>query len=253
MKRYRIRPVVLSRAWADKGAMTYLIYHGEQIVRPYVFWIIEGAGKKIIVDTAIHAEQYRGHHPGFRNLPIEHCLTFEEGLSKASLQPDDLDMVIQTHLHFDHCFNTSRCKNAKVVVQEDELEFAKAPHPMFANMYSESLLQGLKFEPIRGRKEILPGIEVIPVPGHTPGCQAVSVETEAGRAVIAGFCCIKENFFPSEDIQERVSPFAGYPIIVPGIHFDVMQAYESVLKAKELADIVLPLHEPEIMNMEGIP
>lgn len=233
--------------------MTYLIYHGEQIVRPYVFWIIEGAGKKIIVDTAIHAEQYRGHHPGFRNLPIEHCLTFEEGLSKASLQPDDLDMVIQTHLHFDHCFNTSRCKNAKVVVQEDELEFAKAPHPMFANMYSESLLQGLKFEPIRGRKEILPGIEVIPVPGHTPGCQAVSVETEAGRAVIAGFCCIKENFFPSEDIQERVSPFAGYPIIVPGIHFDVMQAYESVLKAKELADIVLPLHEPEIMNMEGIP
>lgn len=253
MKRYRIRPVVLSRAWADKGAMTYLIYHGEQIVRPYVFWIIEGAGKKIIVDTAIHAEQYRGHHPGFRNLPIEHCLTFEEGLSKASLQPDDLDMVIQTHLHFDHCFNTSRCKNAKVVVQEDELEFAKAPHPMFANMYSESLLKGLKFEPIRGRKEILPGIEVIPVPGHTPGCQAVSVETEAGRAVIAGFCCIKENFFPSEDIQERVSPFAGYPIIVPGIHFDVMQAYESVLKAKELADIVLPLHEPEIMNMEGIP
>lgn len=253
MKRYRIRPVVLSRAWADKGAMTYLIYHGEQIVRPYVFWIIEGAGKKIIVDTAIHAEQYRGHHPGFRNLPIEHCLTFEEGLSKASIRPDDVDLVIQTHLHFDHCFNTSRCKNAKVVVQEDELEFAKAPHPMFANMYSESLLQGLKFEPIRGRKEILPGIEVIPVPGHTPGCQAVSVETEAGRAVIAGFCCIKENFFPSEDIQERVFPFAGYPIIVPGIHFDVMQAYESVLKVKELADIVLPLHEPEIMNMEGIP
>ena len=75
------------------------------------------------------------------------------------------------------------------------------------------------------------------------------METEAGRAVIAGFCCIKENFFPSEDIQERVSPFAGYPIIVPGIHFDVMQAYESVLKVKELADIVLPLHEPEIMNM----
>jgi len=223
------------------------------IWRPYIFWIIEGAGQNIIVDTGIHAEDYKRYHPGFRNLPIEHCLTFEEGLSKASIRPDDVDLVIQTHLHFDHCFNTSRCKNAKVVVQEDELEFAKAPHPMFANMYSESLLQGLEFEPIRGRKEILPGIEVIPVPGHTPGCQAVSVETEAGCAVIAGFCCIKENFFPSEDIQERVSPFAGYPIIVPGIHFDVMQAYESVLKVKELADIVLPLHEPEIMNMEVIP
>lgn len=253
MKQYRIRPVILSKAWADKGAMTYLIYHGEQIVRPYIFWIIEGAGQKIIVDTAIHAEQYRGYHPGFQNYQIEHLLTFEEGLSKALLQPDDVDIIIQTHLHFDHCYNTSQCKNARVVVQESELEFAKDPHPIFANMYSEFLLKDLKFEPIRGRREILPGIEVIPVPGHTPGCQAVSVETKVGRAVIAGFCCIKENFFPGEEIQERISPFAGYPIIVPGIHFDTVQAYESVLKIKELADIVLPLHEPEIMNIESIP
>lgn len=253
MKQYKIYPVVLSRALADKGAMTYLIYHGEQIVRPYIFWIIEGAEQKIIVDTAIHAEQYKGYHPGFKNYQIEHLLSFEEGLSKASLQPDDIDIVIQTHLHFDHCYNTAQCSNARVVVQENELEFAKDPHPVFANMYSESLLKDLKFEVITGRREILPGIEVIPVPGHTPGCQAVSVETKAGLAVIAGFCCIKENFFPSENIQERISPFAGYPIIAPGIHFDVVQAYESVLKVKKLADIVLPLHEPEIMNIEGIP
>ena len=162
-------------------------------------------------------------------------------------------MVIQTHLHFDYCYNTSLCKNAMVVVQEIELEFAKSPHPIFANMYSKALLAGLKFEPIQGLKELFPGVEVIPGPGHAPGCQAVSVETEAGRAVITGFCCIKENFFPSEDIQQRVSHFAGYPIIIPGIHFDAARAYESMLKVKQLADIVLPLHEPEILHMESIP
>ena len=253
MINYRIRPVVLSTAWADKGAMTYLIYHGEQIMRPYVFWVIEGAGRKIIVDTAIHAEQYRRYHQGFSNYDIKHLITFEEGLAKASLRPDDVEMIIQTHLHFDHCYNTSLCKNARVLVQEAELKFAKAPHPIFANMYSKVLLEGLKFEPVQGPKELFPGIEVIPVPGHTPGCQAVSVNTKAGRAVIAGFCCVKENFFPSGDIQQRVSPFAGSPIIIPGIHFDAALAYESILKVKELADIVLPLHEPEILHMESIP
>lgn len=253
MKTYRIRPITLSRAWADKGAMTYLIYHGEKIWRPYLFWIIEGTEQNIIVDSAIHAEDYKSYHPGFRDYSIEHLLTFEEGLSKASLQPNEIDLVIQTHLHFDHCYNTSRCKNASILVQEDELVFARNHHPLFSSMYSESLLGGLNFEPIRGRKEIFPGIEVIPVPGHTPGCQAVAINTEFGWAVITGFCCIRENFFPAEDIQERVSPFAGYPIVIPGIHFDAFKAYESMIEIKELADIVLPVHEPEIMNVETIP
>jgi N-acyl homoserine lactone hydrolase len=253
MSRYRIRPVTLSRVLAEKGIMTFLSYYGEKIWRPYTFWIIEGADKNILVDTAIHAEDYKRYHTGFRNLPIEHRLSFEEGLSKASLKPDDIDLVIQTHLHFDHCYNTSKCKKANVLVQEEELRFAKKPHPVFSTMYSKSLLQGLKFETIRGRKKILPGIEVIPVPGHTPGCQAVAIETKAGRAIITGFCCIKENFDPPEDIKERVSPLAGYPLIIPGIHFDAYMAYESLRKIKRLADILLPVHEPELMNIEMIP
>jgi hypothetical protein len=97
MSRYRIRPVTLSRVLSEKGIMTFLSYYGEKIWRPYPFWIIEGAGKNIFVDTAIHAEDDKCYHPGFKNLPIEHLLSFEEGLSKASLKPDDIDLVIQTH------------------------------------------------------------------------------------------------------------------------------------------------------------
>ena len=253
MGNLRIRPVTLSRVQADKGVMTYLTYYGEKIWRPYIFWIIEGAGQNILVDTAIHASQYQSYHPGFRDLPLEHMSTFEEALSRVSLRPEDIDLVIQTHLHFDHCFNTSKCSNARVLVQEEELAFARDPHPLFSILYAESLFEDLNFEVIRGPKEILPGIEVIPVPGHTPGCQAVCIETEVGRAVITGFCCIKENFFPPEDIRERVSPFAGYPIMIPGIHFNAAQAYESVQKIKELADVVIPNHEPELMDIETIP
>jgi N-acyl homoserine lactone hydrolase len=249
----RIRPVTLSRVQAEKGVMTYQAYYGQKIWRPYVFWIIEGAGKNILVDTAAEAEQYRGYHPGFKALPIEHLLSFEEALSKVSLRPEDIDLVIQTHLHFDHCFNTYRCKNARVLVQEAELAFAMNPHPIFSLLYSRDILAGVEFETIHGYHEPFPGIALIPVPGHTPGCQAVSVDTEAGKAVISGFCCVKENFFPPRDIQERVSPFAGYPIMIPGIHYDAIKAYESVQKIKEIADIVIPNHEPALMDVEIIP
>ncbi len=253
MRKLRIRPITLARARAEKGLMTFLTHYGEKIWRPYIFWVIEGTGRNVLVDTAIHAENYRNYHPGFRDYAIEPLMTFEEGLAKASLKPDDIDIVIQTHLHFDHCYNTSKCKKAKVLVQEEELRFAKKPHPVFSTMYSKSLLQGINFESIQGHKKILPGIEVIPVPGHTPGCQAVAIETKAGRAIITGFCCIRENFYPPEDIKERVSPIAGYPLIIPGIHFDASLAYESLRKIKRLADILLPVHEPELMNVEIIP
>jgi N-acyl homoserine lactone hydrolase len=249
----RIRPITLSRVQAEKGVMTFLAYYGQKIWRPYTFWVIEGAGKNILVDTAAEADQYRGYHPGFKALPIEHLLSFEEALSKLSLKPDDIDLVVQTHLHFDHCFNTRLCKKAKVLVQEAELEFAMNPHPLFSLLYSRDLLDGIQFEPVFGDHELLPGIELIPVPGHTPGCQAVSVDTEAGKAVISGFCCVKENFFPADDIRERVSPFAGYPIMIPGIHYDAIKAYESVQKVKDIADIIIPNHEPELMDMEIIP
>ena len=249
----RIRPVTLSRVQGEKGVMTFLAYYGQKIWRPYTFWVIEGAGKNILVDTGAEADQYRGYHPGFKALPIEHLLSFEEALSKVSLKPEDIDLVVQTHLHFDHCFNTRRCVNARVIVQETELEFATNPHPLFSLLYSRELLDGLQFEPVGGYHELLPGIELIPVPGHSPGCQAVSVDTEAGKAVISGFCCVKENFFPPDDIHERVSPFAGYPVMIPGIHYDAIKAYESVQKVKEIADIIIPNHEPDLMDVELIP
>ena len=55
------------------------------------------------------------------------------------------------------------------------------------------------------------------------------------------------------DIKETVSPFAGYPIIIPGIDCNASLEYESLVKIKDLADIVLPVHEPELMNVNTIP
>jgi glyoxylase-like metal-dependent hydrolase (beta-lactamase superfamily II) len=140
-----------------------------------------------------------------------------------------------------------------VYVQKNELEFALNPHPIFEILYPRDIIKNLAFEVIDGEQTILPGIAVMPVPGHTPGGQAVIVDTAEGKAVISGFCSIAENFYPPEDVKETMTPFASYPVIAPGIHTDLFQAYESVLRVKQIADIIIPMHDPDMAERDHIP
>jgi glyoxylase-like metal-dependent hydrolase (beta-lactamase superfamily II) len=156
-------------------------------------------------------------------------------------------MVIQTHLQWDHAGNTHKCRNAKVVVQKDELEFAFNPNPILAPTYATYLLKGLNYEVVDGYHEIEPGIDLIPSPGHTPGCQSVSVNTEKGRAIIAGFCCVKANFEPPEDMK----PFI--PVVPCGTHTDPMVSLKSAIQFKEMADIMIPSHDYSLVDVESIP
>jgi len=245
---YRIIPLVLLKYTSEQGVMTYLMHYGQMILRPYVMWVIEGGSKKILVDTAIERKDYMSYHPDFKSLSMDNLMGFEDALASVHLRPEEIDLVIQTHLHFDHCYNTRKCRNAKVVVQKDELEMAQAPLALFKNLYRQALLDGLDYEVVQGDCCLTKGIELIHVPGHSPGGQAVSVQTASGKAVISGFCSTLENFYP-----EKTNPFIGHPVILPGILMDAVKAYESILKIKEKADLILPLHDPGVLQMKTIP
>jgi N-acyl homoserine lactone hydrolase len=245
---YTIKPLVLAKYVAEKGYMTFLSGYGSPILRPFIMWCIEGAREKIIVDTAIEAEDYRNYDPKFKGLELIHVMTFEQALESVNMTPDDVDLVIQTHLHFDHCYNTRKCKNAKVIVQKDELDFAGNPAP-FEGIYRKELYEGLDIEVIDGDAQIFEGIDIISTPGHSAGGQSVCVQTEKGRAVIPGICSIRENYYP-----ENPHPMAGGgEVILPGIMLDALKTYNSMKKIKQIADIILPLHEPEIINIKSIP
>ncbi len=238
-----IKPLIISNIGLNKSLMTYFMNFDQNIMMPVVSWYVRAGDKDVLIDTGASAETIKKYWHG----EAEDVQSFEDALAKIGKKPEDIDYVIQTHLHFDHCANTEKCKNAKVIVQKKELEFAYSPHPLFAPIYDKEFYKNLKFITVEGDVEVLPGIKVIYAPGHTPGTQAVAIETDAGLAVISGFCAINAVFEPPEEIK------AAWPVITPGIHCDALAAFDSALKVKGIADILIPQHEIEFAKRESIP
>jgi len=238
-----IYPIVVSTMDIDKSLLTYFENFGTPITVPVVAWYVNADGKDVLIDTASSKEVNDACWWG----GSEHVQTFEEGLGKLGKKPEDIDYLIITHLHFDHCAEAGKCKNAKVIVQEEELRFAYSPHATCARMYPKELFVDLKFNVVNGEKEIVPGIRVIPAPGHSPGTQAVGIETDKGLAVITGFCASNANFEVPDEKKVVM------PVLPPGIHCDMMQSFDSALKIKGMADILIPVHEDTFAYAERIP
>jgi glyoxylase-like metal-dependent hydrolase (beta-lactamase superfamily II) len=112
-------------------------------------------------------------------------------LSAAGVAPEDIDIVINTHLHFDHCgWNTIRSKDGKIVptfprakyyAPEGEWQYARKPSERDAISYIpenyDPLVESGQMTLLRGGEEIAPGISVKTFPGHTAHLQAVIVES----------------------------------------------------------------------------
>lgn len=237
MSKYVIHPLVVGINETDQGIMTYQKGYGKRIYLPIYVFYLEGGDQKILVDTGMEEFMVPPGAAEDTNLKI---MEFEEALATVNLKPEDVDIVIQTHLHNDHCENTYKCTNAKVYVQQAELDFFKSPHPLDHRYYSD-LLDESEVVTVEGDREIAPGIRVILTPGHTPGGQSVAVETDRGTAVITGFCCNAENF-----------PSVG-PAVTPGVHINAIEAYESAQRVRELADILIPIHDVEMGRSGKIP
>src|SRR4030042_3864749 len=245
---YKIHPIVMGTKAFDKGMMTYQHDYGKPYTIPIYCWYIEGSDKKILVDTGEMAPMKSSEREEAIGGKI---YTFEEGLSRWGLQPEDIDIVIHTHLHNDHCENDDKCKNAIFYVHEKELERIHNPHPLDFR-YNEDFIMDVEkngqIKTIIGDAEILHGIRVIHTPAHTEGGLTVIIDTSQGKALITGFCLIMENFNPTHRIKAM-----EMEVIPPGTHVNVYEAYDIVMKVKDMADILLPLHEPQFASIDTIP
>jgi N-acyl homoserine lactone hydrolase len=176
--------------------------------------------------------------------------TFETGLSRYGLSPEDIDIVIHTHLHNDHCENDYKCTKARFYIHQKELDTIKNYHPLdfrYVEDFIYEIEENNQIEIVTEDLEVLPGITLIHTPIHTPGGMTVFIQTQKGKAAINGFCVIKENFDPPAQIKAM-----EMEVIPPGTNINSYEAYDTMLKVRDMADIILPLHEPEFASVESI-
>ena len=246
MAQHVVRPIPLERSKGVTYKFTYLVGFGSPEDRAAYAWYIEGPGEKILVDTGCDIE---GLTPSPAMFPLDsdymQIQKLDEALAKVQLKPEDIDIVILTHMHEDHVQLARSYPNARFIVQKAELEAARNPHPLQQWTYLNDSWDDIKFDVVEGDQEITDGVSVVLTPGHSAGAQSIVVDTAEGKAVITGFCSIDRNFYPPEGVPT--------PVIAPGILLDIQQAYDSVLKVKEMADIIIPIHDIKFLGMDSVP
>ncbi len=247
MSTYRIHPIVVGTKIFDKGMMTYQHDYGTPYTIAIYSWYLEGGDKKILIDTGeMHPVQSADRERAIGGK----IHTFEQGLAKFGLTPEDIDIVIHTHLHADHCENDYKCTGARFFIHEKELRAIKDPHPLDFRYVEDFILEieaNNQIERVKQDQEIVPGIQVMHTPIHTPGGMTVLVETSRGKAAITGFCVIGENFDPPPRVRAM-----EMEVIPPGTHINSYEAYDIMIKVRDSADIVLPLHEPGFAGTDTI-
>jgi glyoxylase-like metal-dependent hydrolase (beta-lactamase superfamily II) len=151
--------------------------------------IVEAAGKRVLVETG-NGDKFS---PKLKEIyGIDHDRSIEHALREVGLSPDDIDFVVMTHMHFDHSGGTTRFstsgsglapvfRRARHVVQRKEWKDAVKPNERNRASYLQENVAplaeggGERLWLVDGDTEIVPGVRVIPTPGHTAGHQSVLI------------------------------------------------------------------------------
>jgi glyoxylase-like metal-dependent hydrolase (beta-lactamase superfamily II) len=201
---------------------------------PLICWYIEGSDKRILVDTG-GEDPSKAHHR-WQPYRREKDQSIESALKKVGVRCEDIDIVIITHLHWDHSGSNDLFPRAKIIVQEEELETARSPFPSTTHAYIRRVIDNVDYTVISGDKEVARGVNVLLTPGHTYGLQGVLVEGEKRRIFIAG------------DTLPLFANFEQDPPGISNIFVDLRKYYESLDKIARLSAFILPGHDPRVFE-----
>jgi glyoxylase-like metal-dependent hydrolase (beta-lactamase superfamily II) len=194
--------------------------------------LVRAAGKTIVVETGNGTKW----DPKLRNIyGIQDGDPLRDSLARVGVAADKVDMVINTHLHFDHAGGNTRLvderdvptfPNAQYVVQRAELEHAMNPTERDRASYFADrfvlVTEAGQWRLVDGDVEIVPGISVVRIPGHNADIQAVKI-SGGNRTVI----------FVADMLPTRHHlPLAW----MPGYDLYPLQTLET--KRKRIAEIV---------------
>lgn len=233
--------------WATHGTVMYdpCLTAAEDYRIAQNFFLLEGDGKRILVDTGIDTaltDFTSDAQKSRMDLPSEHRSTVDL-LAELGLTPEDIDILVLTHLHFDHYLNARLFTHARIVLNRREYLHVLMPEnaPVLPrSSYPREVIAWLvdeaweRLELVDGEHEVLPGLRVIWTGGHTPGHQIVVAETSEGIVVIPG-----DEVYLYDHI-ENLRPI--------GNHYDLMRHLDTLRQIRAIGGIVLPAHDTEVAH-----
>jgi glyoxylase-like metal-dependent hydrolase (beta-lactamase superfamily II) len=163
-------------------------------------WLLRLGGKTILIDTCVGNHKPRKHRPKWDMMNTPYL----DRLKAAGVTPDQVDMVMCTHLHVDHVGWNTRLengrwvptfKNAKYVWSQEDFDFYKAldsdpqKGPANGGSFRDSVLPVVdagKVQMVKGGAEIEDGLRIAPAPGHTPGTVRIELDSQGKKALFCG-------------------------------------------------------------------
>lgn len=211
----------------------------------YFVWLVRGEGRELVVDTGFSAAMAakRGR---------EHLRCPTDGLRLLGVNASEVRDVVITHLHYDHVGNFELFPRATLHLQELEMRYATGRYmcqECFRGAFEVEDVVGMVRRTHEGRvqfhdgdAEIMPGVSLHLIGGHTMGLQAVRVATRRGAVVLASDA---SHFYAN---MEQARPF---PIVWSVA--DMVDGYRRLRALAESPAHIIPGHDPLVMERYRAP
>ncbi|MEP6763967.1 MAG: MBL fold metallo-hydrolase [Gemmatimonadaceae bacterium] len=174
--------------------------------------LVEHADELVLIDTGAGNKENQKFHDIYviENAGANERTALEDGVRAAGFTPDDVTLVINTHLHFDHAGGNTfvdgegriaaSFPNARYTVQRGEMNWATHTNERtgasYFNRNWQSIVDAGKMQLMDAPGEILSGISVIHTPGHTPFHQSVLLTSNGETACFLGDVCPTTHHLP---------------------------------------------------------
>lgn len=238
--KWKVTTLVLGWIFANEAGVLHGGDPNVPVKGPMISVALDDGVHKVLVDTGLHSAEWTTANV----LPAKQDEDEKAApaLAKLGWTTDDVDTVINTHLHYDHCGNNSLFKKARFIVSRKEWLHALNPMPhqqihYLKELFDYNSVNYFDWQFVEGETEIYPGLYVFPTPGHTPGHMSVLVNTDEGPVCLTGDQCnlvrnLEERRINGiiSDYDEAVSSFdeifARTNRIIPG-HDAMIEKYQT--------------------------
>ncbi len=231
----KIVPLHVGDIFRDKSSFTCSRNQGVKLTLPVICWLIDTGAKKIVVDTGTNSPEETAEYHKPLNRTREQELPAQ--LRSHGVEPGEIELVILTHLHWDHCYNNHLFPKAQFLVQRTELRYAIAPLPLHAHAYDWAPVVGTRYTLVDGDKQLGNGISLVTTPGHTPGFQSVLVASPRKKILVAS------------DTIPLFENWQQDPPLPSGVFNNLEEYYSTFDKIRKLnPDLVLPGHDARVFE-----